>query len=102
MNTNKRQELRHSITGKELRERHRVLRVVGGLTRFRILSLLSAAGEALNVTEIAEILDASVSTTSHELKILKKHDFVISSVKGREVFYRTNGLMEALFPLLVR
>ena len=100
MDSTKKNDLKHSISGKALRERHRMLRVVGGLTRFKILSLLSAHGESLNVTQIAEILDASTSTISHELIILRKNNFVDSATKGREVFYRTNGMMESLFPLL--
>jgi DNA-binding transcriptional ArsR family regulator len=100
MELKKRQALKRSMIGKKLRERHRMLRVVSGVTRFRILSLLGASGHPLNVTEISEILDASVSTVSHDLRVLKKNGFVDSMIEGREVFYRTNGLMEALFPLL--
>ena len=100
MDANKRQKLKRSIIGKKLRERHRMLRVIGGVTRFRILSLLRAAGTPLNVTEISEILGASVSTVSHDLSVLRKNDFVDANTEGREVFYKTNGLMETLFPLL--
>ncbi|HTK60174.1 MAG TPA: metalloregulator ArsR/SmtB family transcription factor [Candidatus Baltobacteraceae bacterium] len=102
MDPKKLRSLKLSMIGKDLRERHRMLRVVGGVTRFRILSLLSAAGEPMNVTQIADAIDASVSTISHDLRVLKKDNFVIAAGRGREVYYRTNGLMETLFPLLRR
>ncbi|HTM69099.1 MAG TPA: ArsR family transcriptional regulator [Candidatus Binatia bacterium] len=92
------EELRRLISAKPMREQHRRLRVVGGLTRFRILSLLTSYGGVLNVTEIAGILGTSTSAASHELLILRKNHLVDASVRGREVYYKSNGLMERLFP----
>lgn len=91
-------ELRRLIAAKPMREQHRRLRVVGGITRFRILSLLTSYGGSLNVTEISDILETSTSAASHELLVLRKNRLVDASVRGREVYYRSNGLMERLFP----
>ena len=98
LDDDKRKELQRVISAKAMREQHRLLRVVGGLTRFRILSLLRAYGGALNVTEIAQILDSSTSAASHELLLLRKNGLVSSTVRGREVYYKTNGVMDKLFP----
>ncbi len=96
MHIKKRRLLKRAVTDKKLQERHVLLRVIAGITRFRILSLLSAAGASLNVSEIADILESSVSTVSHELSILRKTGLVASKRQGREVHYKTSTQAEAI------
>src|SRR5688572_16523596 len=91
-------ELRKLIEGRETKKAHRHLRLVSGLGRFRILTLLKAHGEPLNVTTIAAVLRSSTSAVSHELRVLRRNGMVLASVRGREVHYRTNGALEKLWP----
>ncbi|HTM68784.1 MAG TPA: ArsR family transcriptional regulator [Candidatus Binatia bacterium] len=100
MTAQKIQRLKRFITDPGLRNTHRMMRVVSGVSRFRILRLLKAYGGSLNVTEIAETLGVSCSLVSHEMRILRKSALVTPVTRGREVFYKTSPKLQRSFPAL--
>lgn len=61
--------------------------IIGDPTRMKICWLLQHYPE-LTVSEIAELLGASVSAVSHSLKKLKDNELVESRREFRQVFYR--------------
>lgn len=61
--------------------------VIGDPTRMKICWLLQHYPE-LAVSEIAELLDVSISAISHSLKKLKAYELVESRRDFRKVFYR--------------
>lgn len=63
-----------------------MLRAGGDPARLRILELL-LSGEH-QVSEIAELMDAEMSTTSQRLRILLQEDLVARRREGRDMFYR--------------
>ena len=74
-----------------------MLRAGGDPARLRILELL-LSGE-LQVSEIAELTDAEMSTTSQRLRVLLKEDLVARRRNGRDMFYR---LADAHVETLIR
>jgi DNA-binding transcriptional ArsR family regulator len=64
----------------------------------RILILYALNEQALNVTELANELDITQSTTSRHLKILRDHGLVRTSRQGSSVTYELidHRLIEAL------
>lgn len=63
-----------------------MLRAGGDPARLRILELL--LGGERQVSEIAELMDAEMSTTSQRLRVLLTEDLVVRRREGREMFYR--------------
>ncbi|MDJ0939032.1 MAG: metalloregulator ArsR/SmtB family transcription factor [Woeseiaceae bacterium] len=63
-----------------------MLRAGGDPARLRILELL-LSGER-QVSEIAELTDAEMSTTSQRLRILLGEDLLKRRREGRDMFYR--------------
>ncbi|MEO1201901.1 MAG: metalloregulator ArsR/SmtB family transcription factor [Pseudomonadota bacterium] len=63
-----------------------MLRAGGDPARLRILELLMS-GER-QVSEIAQLSDAEMSTTSQRLKILLNENLVKRRREGRDMFYR--------------
>lgn len=63
-----------------------MLRAGGDPARLRILELL-LSGER-QVSEIAELTNAEMSTTSQRLKILLGEDLLKRRREGRDMFYR--------------
>ena len=63
-----------------------MLRAAGDPARLRILELLMS-GEH-QVTEIAQLTDAEMSTTSQRLRVLLKEELVARRRDGRDMFYR--------------
>ena len=63
-----------------------MLSAAGDPARMRILELL-LSGER-QVSEIADLMDAEMSTTSQRLRILLKEDLLARRRSGRDVFYR--------------
>lgn len=59
--------------------------ILGDQTRMEIISILR--DEELNVTEISEKLNLSMSAVSHQLKILKTNDLVRTRRDGKYIFY---------------
>ena len=72
-----------------------MLRAGGDPARLRILELL-LSGEH-QVSEIAELTNAEMSTTSQRLRVLLKEDLVARRRNGRDMFYRlTDAHVETL------
>lgn len=71
---------------KELVECAKKLGVVGDVTRLKICYLLCHYPE-LNVSEIAEILDTSVSVVSHSVKKLRELQLVERRKESQTVYY---------------
>ena len=63
-----------------------MLRAGGDPARLRILELL-LSGER-QVSEIAELTEAEMSTTSQRLRILLNEDLLKRRREGRDMFYR--------------
>ncbi len=74
-----------------------MLRAGGDPARLRILELL-LRGE-LQVSEIARLMDAEMSTTSQRLRVLLNENLVAKRRNGRDMFYR---LADAHVETLVR
>ena len=74
-----------------------MLRAGGDPARLRILELL-LSGEH-QVSEIADLTDAEMSTTSQRLRVLLKENLVVRRRNGREIFYR---LADAHVETLIR
>ena len=58
-------------------------------TRLRLLSLISAAGEACAACDLVEPLGVSQPTVSHHLKVLRDAGLVSSEKRGRWVYYHS-------------
>ncbi|HRY62159.1 MAG TPA: helix-turn-helix domain-containing protein [Candidatus Paceibacterota bacterium] len=67
---------------------HKLLRVICGPTRHKIIHILNRSKRGLTETEIAHVLSSSLSKISHQMKILKEHELIVSSGKGRDAIYR--------------
>lgn len=63
-----------------------MLRAAGDPERLRILDLL--LGGELQVSEIAELTNAEMSTTSQRLRILLTENLLKRRREGRDMFYR--------------
>ncbi len=74
-----------------------MLRAAGDAARLQILDLL--LDEELQVSEIAELTDAEMSTTSQRLRVLLKENLVKRRREGRDMYYR---LADAHVETLVR
>ena len=72
---------------KDAEEVYRILRSLCGSTRFEIIHALSKHKNGLTVTELARIIEASLSRVSHQLKILKKDQLVLGKQINRTVCY---------------
>lgn len=70
----------------EIREASDLLKVVGDLTRMRILCTL-LPGEELSVSELQQILDMSQSAVSHQLRVLRDANLVKFRRAGKLVYY---------------
>jgi len=62
--------------------------VLADSTRLRLLSLISAAGEACAACDLVEPLGVSQPTVSHHLKVLRQAGLVDSEKRGRWIYYR--------------
>ena len=70
----------------EVREASELLKVVGDLTRMRILCTL-LPGEELSVGELQRTLGMSQSAVSHQLRVLRDARLVKHRREGKSVFY---------------
>ncbi|RJP65291.1 MAG: ArsR family transcriptional regulator [Candidatus Abyssobacteria bacterium SURF_17] len=62
-----------------------IFKVLGDPTRLRIISALSV--DELCVCDIAHLLGASISATSHQLRILRHLHLVKHRKEGKMVYY---------------
>jgi DNA-binding transcriptional ArsR family regulator len=91
--------LRTIMSSRQARKAHGLLRTVSGLSRYRILLILSARKKGMKVNDIAFVLGASPSRVSHQMKILKRWGIVVGIKDGREVLYRRTRLRPSvIFP----
>jgi len=83
---------KYQLIKKELKNKNELtacaeqLGVVGDATRLKICYLLCHHSE-LNVSDMADILDTSVSVVSHSLKKLLKLDLVKRRKEAQTVYY---------------
>ncbi|MEM6512689.1 MAG: metalloregulator ArsR/SmtB family transcription factor [Pseudomonadota bacterium] len=85
--TLKNTEARSAVANQVIRERAAgMLRAAGDPERLRILELL-LSGEH-QVSEIALLTDAEMSTTSQRLRVLLVEDLVTRRRDGRDMYYR--------------
>jgi ArsR family transcriptional regulator len=75
----------YSLPEDEVVHLARLFKVLGDPTRTRILRALRA-GE-LCVCDISHVLDMSISSVSHQLRVLREHDLVRFRKSGKIVFY---------------
>lgn len=61
-------------------------KVLGDLTRVRILTLLSV--EEMCVCDMARALGMTSPAVSHQLRVLKGSHFITSTRRGKSVYYR--------------
>ena len=74
-----------SLPDNEVEELSRLFKVLGDPTRNRILRALRS-GE-LCVCDISHVLGMSVSSVSHQLRVLRHHNLVTPRRDGKIVFY---------------
>lgn len=65
----------------------KVLRILCGPSRLAIVLLLKKYKNGLTVTDLAKILNASLSKISHQLAILRRNKFVEIRSRNRETVY---------------
>ncbi len=80
-------DLQKLLNSKMVKDAHAFIRLIGGLTRYRILVLLHHHAAGLTVTDLACTLEASPSQISHQISILKAHGLINGRPKGRTVIY---------------
>lgn len=92
-------KLKDLLNNKKTRESYKVLRVLCGPMRFKIALVLHEYKKGLTVTELSNILDASLSRVSHQLRILREYRLVSAKRENREVVYMvTNHRIRKFFP----
>lgn len=85
-NISKTEELRRQLPDDEcVYDLAELFKMFGDSTRTKILSCLQLRD--LNVGEIADVLDMSVSAVSHQLRILRGAKLVKGTKEGKEVKY---------------
>jgi len=75
-------------------------KALGSDTRYRLVRLLSAAGEALCVCELYPLVEVSDSAVSHALSDLADAGLVSRTKRGTWRYYRTTERAEALLSAL--
>lgn len=83
-------DLRRIFETKELVRDLDLIKAIGSPARFRIMVILSRCPDGATVTEIAEVLEATVSRISHQLAVLRKLGVVNREKKNREAIYSMN------------
>ncbi|QIN81044.1 metalloregulator ArsR/SmtB family transcription factor (plasmid) [Rubrobacter marinus] len=71
---------------REIREASELLKVIGDLTRMRILCAL-LPGEELSVGELQRTLGMNQSAVSHQLRVLRDARLLKHRREGKMVFY---------------
>lgn len=87
INTNQTKQLLSSI---EPQKMSAFFKLMSEEIRFKLTFILAHEGE-LCVSDLAKWVDASVTTTSHHLQILKKNHVIESHRKGKQIFYFINN-----------
>ena len=92
--TNSKRELRGLAT--EIEERSQLYHIGSDPTRLKILFLLKSNKE-LCVTDLAEILEMTVSAVSHQLALLERSGLVCKVKKGKIVCYSLKDKSKKVF-----
>ena len=74
------------LTGNEIEDMVTIFKALADPSRLRILATL-ARGKDVSVSDIAELLDMSVSRVSHHLTLLEHLGFVKGTQEGKQVFH---------------
>ena len=90
MNNKSKEKLQLLLASEKVQAGHEIIRIVSGLTRYRIITILQNNPNGLTVTDLAKVLKATPSQTSHQLRILKKYNLVLGIAEGRSVLYTLN------------
>ncbi|AVT83651.1 ArsR/SmtB family transcription factor [Rhodopseudomonas palustris] len=77
------------ISIQEFMDQLAAIRCLANNTRFRILTLIPHKGIA--VENIASALNMTSSAVSHQLALLRRHEIVTATKRGRNIIYRMNG-----------
>ena len=83
-------EFQEFLNSENVKNGHAIIRAIAGLTRYRIIQLLLANPAGLTVSTITEILSASPSKISHQLRILKNYDLVFVKRSKQTMTYQLN------------
>ncbi len=78
--------LQKELEGNDFLKVARLLKIICGSSRFKILYLLSKEKE-LCVCDLADILQTTVSSVSHQLKVLKEFGILKQRREAKTVFY---------------
>ncbi|GAA0138141.1 metalloregulator ArsR/SmtB family transcription factor [Paenibacillus sp. YSY-4.3] len=79
-------ELRSSLNEEDIVGMAQMFKALSDPNRMKIAYLLQQK-EELCVCDVASILDSSVATASHHLRLLKQMDITKSRKEGKNVFY---------------
>lgn len=79
-------QMKKSIPSLHFERRSQLYKVLGDVTKLKILYVLSQYKE-LNVCDIAKIIEATVSLVSHQLVKLKYMGYIVGHKSGRMVLY---------------
>lgn len=97
MTTKSKKELQDLLQSEKVKTGHAMIRVISGLTRYRIIAILHSEPSGFSVTDLAETLNATPSQVSHQLRILKKYGLVLGHPKGRTIIYQLNKKKVEMF-----
>lgn len=76
-----------AIQSKEAKGYIRMMRVVTGAMRLKVLMLLAQSEDGMTVTDLATALGGSLSRISHQVGILKRSGLVKATRDSRNVIY---------------
>ncbi|MDY0277576.1 MAG: metalloregulator ArsR/SmtB family transcription factor, partial [Acholeplasma sp.] len=63
-------------------------KIIADFTRLKILEAIK--DEELCVCDLAHLLGVTKSAISHQMRVFKEHNLVVSNKKGKMVYYRLN------------
>ena len=87
MSEEKLRKYKVKLTEKKTRDRYAFLRTVSGSMRYKILVLLESEPKGMIVSDLADILGASLSRVSHQMRILREHHVVSAARANRTAKY---------------
>lgn len=77
------------LNAEKIEERVSVFKMMADTNRVKIIEILTNYPE-LCVNDIAQLIDATIATTSHHLIVLKNNGLITSKKEGKHVFYMLN------------
>lgn len=79
-----------SIDTKKIRTSYLMLKTLALPVPKKIMSILTSYPEGRNVTHLYVALRLEQCVVSHHLASLRRYDLVITTRKGKEIFYQVN------------